>query len=256
MIEASKSSGQLATYNLWSFWQGLGEVNQQKIIQYFEEHPSMWDFNTLFEGSGNTSHEHGPIHCLTLLLVIKDLGIADYFFEQFLKYDKRNYNQNSDWGRNWMAEKNRKIEIYAKLKQNRTNESEIEELNESQHYYASIDIEDIYWTDTHFFIMEYSKIVYQKFLNGECSIDRFYKAYLLIFNGREAIYSSLKKRSLSGVQCHVFEQYLIYLEKAKEYKKCIEVSKTLINSGFTNDFKKRLVRVESKLYKSSKGNFS
>lgn len=253
-MESTKSSGVLATYNLWNFWEELGRINQQKIIQYFQEHPAMWDYNTLFEGSGNTSHEHGPIDCLRQLLVIKDLGIADYFFEQFLKYDKGNYNQHCDWGRNWMAEKNRKIEMYEKLKQQRTNESEIQELNESQDYFASIDIEDIYWTDTHFFIMEYSKIVYQKFLNGECSIDRFYNAYLLIFNRRQSIYSSLEKLLLSGVKCHVFEQYLIYLEKAKEYRKCIEVIISLRDSGFTNDFNKRLVRVESKMHKLSKSN--
>ena len=247
----SKREGLLKTHNLWSFWDDIPKKSQEDIIGYYETHPSFWDYKTLFYGEHGGSPEHGSIYCMDLLFVTDDLTLCDYFFSKFIEYNPDNYLKSSIWGESWRAQIDKIIESLKRVLLNRTDETEIEDLTERILRFSSLSINDIYWIDTHFFLQNYSKKVYRHYLNDRCSIERFTKAFNIDFYNLDNIQSSFYKLLQSNCRNALLEQYLIHLEKQKEYKKCIDLIAKVNNRGWTNDFEKRLNRCISKLEKKS-----
>jgi hypothetical protein len=93
--------------------------------------------------------------------------------------------------------------------------------------------------------------VYRHYLKGNCTIDRFYQAFILDFNNLAQIQSSIFKLHRGGNSRNgLIDQYLIYLEKQKEYEKCIEIILFVKGTGWTNDFEKRLKRCIAKIEKN------
>lgn len=245
----SKSEGLLKTHNLWAFWDGIPQEKKKEIINYYESHATFWDYKMLFNGELQGSYEHGSIDCLNTLFVLDDLDLCDYFFSKFIEYSPANYLMHSPWGEFWPTQMKNLIELLKRVLLNRKEESEINSLNERITYYTSLSQIDIYWKDAHFFLYNYSKKVYKHYLRGDCSIERFYNAFILDYNNLNVIEFSLLKTLNSNCKNGLIEQYLIYLEKQKEYNKCIKLISDVINTGWTNDFMKRLNRCKSKLEK-------
>lgn len=250
MVE-NKREGLLSTHNLWSFWDNISKKGQEDIIGYYEAHPSMWDYKTLFYGEHNGSLEHGSIYCMDLLLVTDDLTLCDYFFSKFMEYNPDNYLKSSIWGESWRAQIDKIIESSKRVLLRRTDVIEIKCLKERIFRFSSLSINDIYWKDTHFFLQNYSKKVYRHYLNDRCSIERFTMAFNIDFNNLDNIQTSVFKLLQTNFGNGLLEQYLIHLEKQKEYKKCIDLIAKVKNRGWTNDFEKRLNRCISKLEKKS-----
>lgn len=104
-----------------------------------------------------------------------------------------------------------------------------------------------YWVDLHFFLLNYSKRVYSLYLKGNCNEERFLNSYNIEQSNINSIAQSLKNKNIFPVSNPIIEQYLIYLEKRKEYEKVIELAAHYNNQGWTNDFDKRLLRCKKKL---------
>ncbi|MEI6489706.1 MAG: hypothetical protein WCP52_12130 [Bacteroidota bacterium] len=247
----SSRTGSLEHYNLWEFWDSLSDDNQNGILNYFESTPLMFDYKTIFKGDIGSDNDHGAISEIDTLLVVNDLELADSCFTQFEKYNEGNYNKNSKWGNNW--EKNQKyyIEIWKDIVKNSEPDKLIDnkiELEKNQ----TLTIGDVYWSNAHFFIHKYSTIAYKNYLNGNCDINRFKLSFLFSYKNIDRIKEGItkiygwEKSPKNGI----IEQYLIYLEKQKDYKNCIEIILQLKDKGWRNDFEKRLNRCINKLIQS------
>lgn len=109
---------------------------------------------------------------------------------------------------------------------------------------SNLSIEDVYWTDAHFFVQHYSSFVYKAFLNSQCDSERFEKAFEFCFNNIDIIKSSIT--SVMGwdkpLRNGIVDQYVIFLEKAKRFNECIEIMEKMKYKGWNNDFEKRLDR--------------
>lgn len=245
-------SGTLKNYNLWEFWDGIPTENKDRILDYFETTPFLlFDYKTLFKGDSVNDIYHGAISELQTLLVIKELELADYFFLKFCEYNSTNYNQGSMWGGSWENRKLEGIKIWEHIL-NRTEENDLEFNKEKLEKKKSLTIEDVYWSNAHFFIYDYSKIVYQSFLKGKCDIERFKRAVEFSICNIDRI--KLAITNIFGwdkpLRNGILDQYLIYLEKQKQYRKCVELILQLKDKGWRNDFVIRLNRCLSKLEKN------
>jgi len=106
---------------------------------------------------------------------------------------------------------------------------------------------EIYWIDAHFFISNYCKRVYSLFINGHCDSKRFERVFYFEFENAELIINALESIKLFPVRNIVFDQYLIYLEKQKQFDECIKVISVLKKQGWNNDFEKREMRCKKKI---------
>lgn len=243
----SHRQGLLKNYNLWSFWDLLNEEEKHNILTYYENTPQFfYDYKTLFIGDLNGSCKNGPISILSFVLISSELETYDKTFKKFLEYTPENYRLSSDWGNLWENEKTRYINV---LKNNKYNDNN-DDVNELILKESLIFIEDIYWCDAYFFVQQYSEKVYKFYLNGECNIDRFEKAFQFCSNNINSIKTALTKLSNfdknRAIRSGIIEQYLIYLEKQKEYQKCLNIIEKMIPIGWSNDFEKRKQRIIKK----------
>jgi len=236
--------GILEDCNLWSFWDGLSVENQNDILEYFENTPLFFDYTTLFKGDSQNDLYHGTIDSLGILFVKKDLSLSDYFFIKFSEYSPANYNLSSRWGMNWENAKVEMIEAWERIVA-RSNEPEI---NLKLERIKKLSIEDVYWSDSHFFVQQYSAVVYKCYLNGECNIERFENAFKFCYNNIDKIKSAIT--NIYGwdkpLRNAIVEQYLIYLEKEKCYDQCIHILNEVKEKGWRNDFQKRADRCIAK----------
>jgi hypothetical protein len=226
---AEHRKGILGNHNLWIFWDNLGVINQNRIIEYYKAHPGFWDYNTLFQGSGLGDLKHGDINKLSTLFVLGDLDLCDIFFHKFISYSCDYYLTYSDWGKIWW-------EQYNELKADPCLDSNLKQA------YESITPEDIYWVDTHFFLFQYSGFVYKNYLKGNCSIERFEKAFFMEYTNLNKIQKAIQKLFFCNIRNGIIDQYLIYLEKQKRFDECIKIINEIKNTGWANEFEKRLSR--------------
>ena len=232
-------TGDLFTHNLWAFWESIPSANRELILQEFKSGAYLWDYNSLFEGFENEgSNEHGDIHILDILLNTTDLELCDLFYKKFLTYKSEEYLRYSFWGAKWEAR-------VSKMKDWAILNNRIEIIKR----FEALTPDKIYWKDAHFFISNYSKRVYKLYLDGICDIQRFLDAVMFEIENCGNIHSSVMQIDLTNFSNPVFEQYLIYLEKNKEYQKCIDLINSKCVSKWTNDFSKRLLRCSKKLGK-------
>jgi hypothetical protein len=219
----------------------------------------MFDYKTIFKGEFRGHNiNNGPIYLMDLLLMhtpfkIQDIKYLDYFFSKFIEYSPTNYISNSRWGNSWNVQKRNKIEILKSIIKD-CKEGRVEFYNYNIHLSAlerceNMNPEDVYWKDSYFFITNYSKLVYKAYLNGQCDINRFIKVAHFNLNNIE-----IQKSAITNVigwdtrmRTPIIEQYLIYLEKQKMYKECIEVITQVKDKGWSNDFEKRLNRCLNKI---------
>lgn len=243
----NERNGTLKNYNLWSFWDSISEENKNKILYYFENTPLMFDYKTLFSGNWQKDIYHGPISDLLTLLVNNNLQLTDLFYKKFLEYTPLNYGKNSQWGNSWNDEKEKAINGLISKTSVLSDKWKLLFLERVK----LLTIEDIYWNDSHIFNLVYSKIVYKAYLNGDCSIERFINAVNYSINNIDIIKVSITK--IHGWETplsnSVIDQYLVYLEKQKEYQKCIDLIHKIKDKGWRNDFEKRLARCYVKLNK-------
>lgn len=239
--------GALEDCNLWSFWDSLSIPYQDRIIQFFENTPVLFDYTTLFVGDSRNDIYHGAINTLGILFVNVDLHASDLFFKKFSEYIPANYHNSSNWGITWDSQKNEMIRAWERIvkKADKTDyQTHLKSLTKIQ----SMSIEDIYWVDAHSFVQRYSAVVYKYFLNGECSIERFENAFNFCYDNIDRIKSAIT--CVYGwdkpIRNTIVEQYLIYLEKNKEFDRCIEIINEMEVRGWRNDFEKRLSRCISK----------
>jgi hypothetical protein len=223
-------NGLLFTHNLKDFWDSLPSENRDLIIQEFKLGPSLWDFNSLFVGFTEGSLEHGSISLLDLLLNNSDLTLCDLFFDKFLTYQPETYLDHSFWGSIWMNSVQKCIDLL---------KSENLELANK---YESLTPEIIYWKDAHYFISNYSKKVYKLYLDGICDIKRFEDAVMFEIKNNHNIHSSVVEVINCNCRNSVFEQYLIYLEKNKQYQKCVDLMNSECFSLWSNDNTTRMSR--------------
>jgi hypothetical protein len=242
----SHRQGLLKYYNLWSFWDTLTEVEKDNILTHYENTPQFfYDYKTLFIGDLRGSSKNGPIGSLGNFLFSPKLETYDKIYKKFLEYTPESYSLISKWGTEWESEKKRYINI---LKNNEYNEidNNVNDLIKE----ASIFIEDVYWGDAYFFVQQYSEKVYKFYLNEECSIERFEKAFEFCHNNIINIKTALRKLSNldknKAIKSAIIEQYLIYLEKQKDYQKCLDIIEKMNPIGWSNDFEKRKQRVIKK----------
>ena len=104
-----------------------------------------------------------------------------------------------------------------------------------------------FWTDFHFFLSNYSKRVYRLFLDNQCDESRFVASFIIEFQNIDKIIQSLKANDLFPVRNLIIDQYLIFLEKSKDFKSAVEIISKVRDQGWTNDFNKRLNRCNMKL---------
>lgn len=104
-----------------------------------------------------------------------------------------------------------------------------------------------YWVDLHFFLLNYSKRVYSLFLEKECNENRFLNSYKIEHHNIIFIKKNLLNKNMFPVRNPLLEQFLIYLEKQKDYKKVIELASYYNEQGWTNNFNKRLLRCSKKI---------
>jgi hypothetical protein len=227
--------GLLKAYNLWDFWDELGESLQIKIIDSFKSKPLMWDYNDLFNGNKRGSATHGSIDLLTTIFIIDDLDFCDLVFKKYKTYTSENYANNSEWGANWLNDISH-IRRIAPLNDN----------------YQNINTKDIYWVDVNFFLHVYTKAVYKNYLKGLCSIERFENAVHFEIENIDKIKLAITK--IYGwtfpLRNNVIDQYLIYLEKQKRFDDCINLINQMRDKGWKNDLEKRLIRCEAKKNKN------
>lgn len=244
----NERKGLLADCNLWSFWDGISDENQNAILDYFENTPLMFDYKSLFKGNRSNDFYHGPLSTLGIILVKSDIILADYFFEKFLEFTPKNYNINSSWGINW---ENSKMEMIKAL-ENRSAYSGEPINNSNLECLSNLSIEDVYWTDAHFFVQHYSTFVYKAFLISQCDSERFVKAFEFCFNNIDIIKSSIT--SVMGwdkpLRNGIVNQYVIFLEKAKCFNECIDITEKMKDKGWNNDFEKRIERCLKKKEKN------
>lgn len=239
--------GILEDCNLWNFWDSLSSDHQNGILEYFENTPLLFNYTTLFKGDSRNDLYHGVVDSLGVIFVKSDLSLSDCFFAKFLEYCPANYNVNSKWGMNWENSKVAMIEAWERIV-DVADDSEINLKLEVLERVKKLSIEDIYWSDSHFFIQNYSAIVYKCYLNGECNIERFENAFKFCYTNIDKIKSSIT--NIYGwdkpLRNAVIEQYLIYLEKEKCYDQCINILDEVKEKGWRNDFQKRLDRCITK----------
>lgn len=233
-------NGDLFTHNLWSFWEAIPFKKRELIIDQFKTGASFWDYNSLFQGfEKEGSDQHGDINILDIILNINDLELCDLAYEKFNSFKSENYLLNSFWGEKWSKRVNALKE--RAIQRNNVDLAE---------FYGSLTPDSIYWKDAHFFVSNYAKRVYKLHLDGFCDIKRFENAVSFEFENSEKINEAVFKLINSNCSNPVFEQYLIYLEKQKEYKKCIELMQNDKLLKWNNNFDKRLSRCYLKLNKS------
>lgn len=239
--------GILEDCNLWNFWDALSNEHQNGILEYFENTPLLFDYTTLFRGNSRNDLYHGVIDSLGVLFVKGDLYLSDYFFAKFSEYNPANYRTSSKWGMNWEDNKVAMIEAWERIVEV-ADDSEINLKLEELESIKKLSIEDIYWSDSHFFVQNYSAVVYKCYLIGECNIERFENAFRFCYNNIDKIKSAIT--SIYGwdksPRNAVVEQYLIYLEKEKCYDQCINILNEVKEKGWRNDFQKRLDRCVAK----------
>jgi hypothetical protein len=116
-----------------------------------------------------------------------------------------------------------------------------------------IFIEDVYWCDSYFFVQHYSEKVYKSYIKGDCTIERFEKAFEFCYDNMDNIKTALTKLSNfdknRAIKSGIIEQYLVYLEKQKDYHKCLNIIAQMSPIGWSNDFEKRKQRVIKKMNK-------
>ncbi len=113
--------------------------------------------------------------------------------------------------------------------------------------YTHFKSNDWYWVDTHFFLLNYSGRVYKMYLNGICDEGRFLNSWNIENKNNKSIITSLEKKNLFPLRNPLLEQYLIYLEKRREFNKVIALCELYQEQGWKNDFNKRLMRCKKKL---------
>lgn len=236
--------GILESHSLWDVWNSISESNKEKILITLDERKAFWDYKSLFDGEiTESSLKKGPIDTLTKLLVIDELEVTDILFKKFKDFNSENYDSLSSWGLNW--ENFRQDFIYRQKKR-----AELLEIVPSYHGYDLLRPDLVYWQDSHFFITVYSKIVYKLFINGMCDESRFVEAFNFEFNNSVIIHESIKSLNHShfvNLKNSVFDQYLIFLEKKKDYKKCINLIESIEFSLWANNYSKRYDRAKSKI---------
>lgn len=242
--------GTLEDCNLWDFWDSLSIEHQNGILEYFENTPMLFDYTTLFKGDSRNDLYHGVIDSLGVLFVKNDLSLSDCFIVKFLEYSPAYYSLSSKWGMNWENSKVAMIEAWERIV-DVADDSEINLKLEVLERINKLSIEDIYWSDSHFFIQNYSAVVYKCYLNGECNIERFENAFKFCYTNIDKIKSAIT--SIYGwekpLRNAIVEQYLIYLEKEKCYDQCINILNDVNEKGWRNDFQKRLDRCIAKRIK-------
>lgn len=107
-----------------------------------------------------------------------------------------------------------------------------------------------FWIDFHFFLSNYSRRVYRLFLDNQCDESRFVASFNKEFQNIDKIIQSFKANDFFPFRNSIIEQYLIFLEKLKDFKSAVEVISKVRNQGWTNDFNKRLNRCNMKLKQS------
>jgi hypothetical protein len=244
----SHREGLLKHYNLWSFWDSLTELEKDNILTYYENTPQFfYDYKTLFIGDAKGNGKSGPISCLGHFFLSPDLETYDKIYKKFLENTLENYSLSSKWGTEWENEKTRYINILKKSEYNNI----YDERNDLILKESSIFIEDVYWCDAYFFVQQYSEKVYKSFLKGDCTIERFEKAFEFCYDNIDSIKDALTKLSNfdknRAIKSGIIEQYLIYLEKQKDYLKCLSIIKQMSPIGWSNDFEKRKQRVIEKM---------
>ncbi len=113
--------------------------------------------------------------------------------------------------------------------------------------YTPLKSNEWYWVDTHFFLLNYSGRVYKMYLKGICDEERFINSWSIENNNFDAIIMSLVNKNMFPVKNPILEQYLIYLEKKREYNKVIALCELYNEQGWKNDFNKRLLRCKKKV---------
>lgn len=236
----NERKGLLADNNLWSFWDGISDEYKNAILEYFENTPLLFDYKSLFKGNRCGDFYHGPLSTLGTIFVKSNIVLLDYFFAKFLEFTPKNYSTNSSWGLNWENSKLGMIKVLTNHSVNSDepiNYSNIESLR-------NLSIDDVYWTDAHFFVQHYSSIVYKAFLNNQCDSERFVKAFEFCFNNIDIIKYSITR--VMGwdkpLRNGIVDQYLIFLEKAKRFNECINIMEKMKDKGWNNDFEKRIER--------------
>ena len=109
-----------------------------------------------------------------------------------------------------------------------------------------------YWIDSHFFISNIGRRSYRMFINKLCDNERFLYCFNFEYSNQKEIIKSLKKDDLFPVSNPIFEQYLIYLEKKKEYDEVIKLANEFKGFGWKNKFDKRIERCITKSKKNGK----
>jgi hypothetical protein len=246
----SHRQGLLKSYNLWSFWDLLTEVDKDNILTYYENTPQFFnDYKTLFIGDVRGNSKSGSISCLGSFFLSPELETYDKIYKKFLEYTPENYSLSSKWGSEWENEKIWYINI---LENNKYNDI-YDEVNDLILKESLIFIEDVYWCDSYFFVQNYSEKVYKSYLKGDCTIERFEKAFEFCYDNIDSIKTALTKLSNfdknRAIKSGIIEQNMIYLEKQKDYHKCLKIIEEMSPIGWTNDFEKRKQRVIKKMSK-------
>jgi hypothetical protein len=246
----SHRQGFLKYHNLWSFWDSLTDLEKDNILTYFENTPQFfYDYKTLFIGDLGGSSKNGPIGSLGLFFFSPELETYDKIYKKFIEYTPENYCLSSKWGAEWESKKTRYINIL----KNTEYTNIYDERNDLILKESLIFIEDIYWCDAYFFVQQYSEKVYKFYLKGECTIKRFENAFEYCCNNIFSIKTALTKLSNfdknRAIKSGIIEQYLFYLEKQKDYQKCLSIIEEMSPIGWANDFEKRKQRVIKKMNK-------
>lgn len=249
----SHRQGLLKHHNLWSFWDLLTEVEKDSILTYYENTPQFfYYYKTLFIGDLGGSSKNGPIGSLEHFFFSPELETYDKIYKKFLEYTPENYCLSSKWGTEWESEKTRYINILKNTENNNIYD-ERDERNDLITKESSIFIEDVYWCDAYFFVQQYSEKVYKSYLKTDCNIERFEKAFEFCCDNIDPIKTALTKLSNfdknRAIKSGIIEQYLIYLEKQKDYLKCLNIIEEMSPIGWANDFEKRKQRVIKKIDK-------
>lgn len=246
----SHRQGLLNYYNLWSFWDTLTKAEIDNILTYYENTPQLFfDYKTLFIGDLSGISKNGPIGSLGYLFLSPELETYDKIYKKFLEYTPENYCLSSKWGTEWESEKTRYINIL----KNTEYDNIYDERNDLILKESLIFIEDIYWCDAYFFAQQYSEKVYKFYLKADCNIERFEKVFEFCCDNIHPIKTALTKLSNfdknRAIKSGIIEQYLIYLEKQKDYLKCLYIIEEMSPIGWANDFEKRKQRVFKKMNK-------
>lgn len=242
-IKEKGKGGSLKFFSLWDFWDGLGNERQNEILTCLYLTPRMWDPDSLFFGNSLGNGDHGPIGILNRIFIHTDLITIDIFYEKFKEYSIESYQKNNSWSKIWQSSHKQKVKFLksSKFKKRLGTDNQ---LIENIPY---INLEVIYWTDAHFFLQKFSKLVYKSLIRGEITCDRFLNAVNFEIKNIKNIHDSLYIILGCEVRNVIIEQVLIYLEKIGNLKKCKELILLVKDLGWTNNFEKRLERCNKKL---------